>query len=51
MEPDFKNIKYEIMFQDKQEAQGPHRSPESYWLNISHIVILFFIMAPTAMGP
>jgi hypothetical protein len=32
----------------------PHRSPESYWLNISHIThakLRFLTVAPTAPGP
>jgi hypothetical protein len=38
----------------KQEAQGPHRSPESFWLILlikTHAKLLFFNVAPTAPGP
>jgi hypothetical protein len=38
----------------KQEAQGSHCSPESYWLIYpikTHAKLLFFIVAPTAPGP
>jgi hypothetical protein len=38
----------------KQEAQGPHRSPESFWLIFlikTHAKLVFFNVAPTVPGP
>jgi hypothetical protein len=38
----------------KQEAKGPHRSSESFWLIFlikTNAKLLFFIVAPTALGP
>jgi hypothetical protein len=48
-----------LSFQEKiriftnQKAQGPHRSPESYWLNISHIntcKVTFLYCGPNCSG-
>jgi hypothetical protein len=42
------------MIKKEQEAQGPLRSPESFWLIFlikTHAKLLFFIVAKTATGP
>jgi hypothetical protein len=54
LEPRLKFLADDRRTDRKQEAQGPHRSPESFWLLFlikTHAKLFFFIVAPTALEP